>query len=312
MGDRASITGLVHTRDSAKTLERALVSLRWVDELIVVDMESRDDTLAIARRLADRVVGVPVAPRVDGVRNAQLELAAHEWIFVLDSDEYLAADASVLARGLVRAHGDRFDAFAIPRFNYIAGQLMRGSGWYPDHQVRLFRKGTVRWADRHHQPPTVLTGKSRQLTLTPPACLHLHHLNYTDLREFIRKQVEYALADQVPADPAAFDFRAYLAAARAQLAARADRDRDGDLSSALALLMAWHEVVRGLAHWDTLTPRPPLPPVVVLPDAPARLSWSARVRRGLAEHPQGARALRALARPLRAIAERLAPPGRRA
>ena len=71
--------------------------------------------------------------------------------------------------------------------------VMRGSGWYPDHQIRLFRKGTVRWSDTHHTPPQVTTGRARLMELRPPGCLHIHHRNYESLRHFAEKQLRYAL-----------------------------------------------------------------------------------------------------------------------
>lgn len=301
------ITGIVHTRNSAATLDRALASFRWVDELIVVDMESTDDTRRIAERYADCVLDVPFHHRVDGVRNDFLGLPRHDWVFVLDSDEYLAADAADASAALLREEGDRFDAFAIPRFNYIAGQVMRGSGWYPDHQIRLFRKGTVRWADSHHEAQTLLTGKHRQLTLTPPGCLHIHHQNYTDLRHFIRKQVDYALTDSYAGELSAFDFNEYVAAAHEQLALRSDRERDGDLSQALALLMAWNSIVRGLVHWDSLSPRPPLGGgrLTMLGETKTMPGWRASVYRYLCTHHRLAHALRTLARPVRMVASYL-------
>jgi glycosyltransferase involved in cell wall biosynthesis len=300
----ARVTGIIHARNAESTIERSLRSLRFVNELIVVDMESSDRTIALSEAIADRVVQTPLVPRVDGSRNSHLALARHEWIFVLDSDEYLAADAAEGVAALIARCGDRFDAVALPRFNYIADQVIRGSGWYPDHQVRLFRRGTVRWSDSHHQAPEVITGRGRVFTLTPPGCLHIHHLNYRDLRHFIRKQVDYALTDTYPDGRQAFDFVQYLAAAREQLALRTDPERDGDLSRALALLMAWDAVVRGLVHWDSVGRTFPLGDAVALPGAPRAFGWKVAVSRYLRTHHKTAGRLRAIVRPWRILASR--------
>jgi glycosyltransferase involved in cell wall biosynthesis len=301
------VSGIVHTRNSADTLERALSTLRWVDELLVVDMASDDGTVAIAERLADRVLRAPIVARVDDVRNEFLARAAHEWIFVLDSDEYLASDAANQVAALVRAHGGDVDAFGIPRFNFLAGQIMRGSGWYPDHQVRLFRRGTVRWPRAHHRAPDVLTGAHRLLRLSPPECLHIHHLGYRDLRHFIRTQVDCALDGRYDADPGRFDFADYVAAAHDHLALRRDVECDGDLSHALALLMAWDAIVRGLVHWDSLDPRPDLGLLVALPAAAARgVALRAPARDRLAPVRPAARLVRRLLRRARhALDERV-------
>jgi glycosyltransferase involved in cell wall biosynthesis len=265
MSTNTPITCIVHTRNSESTVEAALDSVAWADELLVVDMESEDRTREIAAGYATRILEAPVAPRVDGIRNRYLEEARHQWILVLDSDERLADDGEEAVRSLVAEAGTEIDAYAIPRFNTIAGQVMRGSGWYPDAQIRLFRKGTVRWHDVHHRGAEVLTGRARRRRLEPPGCLHIHHRNYESLAHFIRKQVDYALTDRYDDDPSAFRFEAYVSRAHENLAARRDPDHDGDLSHALSLLMAWNELVRGLVHWERLDPRPPLGEAAALP-----------------------------------------------
>jgi len=267
MSPNTPITCIVHTRNSEATVEAALASVAWADELLVVDMASEDRTREIAAKYGARILEAPETPRVDGIRDRYLAKASHEWILVLDSDERLADDGEEEVRSLVAEAGIDVDAFAIPRFNTIAGQVMRGSGWYPDHQVRLFRKGTVRWHDVHHGRGQVVTGHARRRKLQPPGCLHIHHHNYESLAHFIQKQLDYALTDRYDDAPAAFDFEEYVARAHESLAARRDPERDGDLSYALSLLMAWDAVVRGLLHWERLEPRPPLAAAVALPPA---------------------------------------------
>jgi glycosyltransferase involved in cell wall biosynthesis len=279
------VSAMVYTLDSERTLEKTLQSLTWVDELIVVDMGSTDLTLEIAARYAANIRMIPKAPRIDGVRNAALDFASHPWVLVVDSDEYLAEDAGEVLREYIHKYGARYDAFALPRFNTIAGQIMRGSLWYPDHQIRLFKKGTVQWSDTTHRLPVVTTGSHRLHYLKPPHCPHLHHRNYENLRHFIRKQLDYALTDNFDSDPEGFDFSAYVARAYENLAVRCDPDRDGDLSHALSLIMAWDEIVRGLIHWDLLERGPILGYLKALPVASCKVPWwRIRIRRWLFRH----------------------------
>ena len=276
---------ITHTRNSAHDLRRLLEGVRWVDEVIVVDMHSTDDTRKIAAGAGARVFDVDPAPRVDGIRNQFLKEASHPWILVLDSDEYLSQDAEPLVKSLMAECKGRYDAVAIPRFNRIGQHIMRGSGWYPDHQIRLFLKGAVQWPDAIHQPPSVLTGAERLLCLQPPNCLHIHHDNYEDLAEFIRRQVEYALSDNYSKDPSSFHPADYAAKAYSEFARRHDRGNDGDVSTALSTLMAWDQVVRCLVHWDSLSPRPSLeefftlPVTTSLPNEEANRQLAARDRR---------------------------------
>jgi len=299
----AGISAIVHTRNSAATLEKTLRSLLWADEIIVVDMASADGTLEIARSLAQRVLSIPEYPRVDGIRNRYLEEAKHEWILVLDSDEYLAADAATALRGLIASVGMKFDAFALPRFNTIAGQIMPGGPWYPDHQIRLFRKNTVQWSDNTHALPEVITGRHRLCELTPPDCPHIHHLNYPSLQDFIRRQLDYALRDNYDADPRNFDFSAAISRAYEVLAFCEDRENGGDLSHALALVLAWDAIMRALIHWDRLDPKPPLGLLTALPVATGRVPWwEVKLRRWFWRRHSLRFALRRIAYILRGIA----------
>ena len=267
MDKRRDLTVITHARDAAAGLAKLLPTVRWATEVVVIDMQSTDDTVAVARAAGARVLSTPVHPRVDSIRTRYLEEAKTDWIFVLDADEYLADDASEAVDRLLAEKGAGYDAFALPRFNRIGSHIMRSSGWYPDHQVRLFRRGCVRWPDATHRAPEVLTGAHR-LYLLPLNGLHIHHDNYANLRAVIERQLRYALQDAY--DPAAFDADHYASAAYAEFARRHDPAADGDLSRALATVMAWDKVMRGLIHWDQLDPKPPLDTFLTLPVAVAQ------------------------------------------
>lgn len=285
MDELGRVTVIVHARNAATELAKLLPSVRWAKEIVVVDMQSTDDTADVARAHGARVVPVELHPRVDAVRNRFLSAATSEWILVMDADEYLVDDGPELVAELIATHGERYDAFAIPRLNRIGSHVMRGSGWYPDQQIRLFRRGTVRWSDSTHRPPEVVTGRARMLVLEPPGCLHIHHDNYANLSEVIERQVRYALNDVY--DTEQYDPHRYAAAAAAAFARRHDPGADGDLSRALAVIMAWDQVIRGLIHWDRLADKPSLegfltPPVSAAAPAtrPSRLrSWLRAIRR---------------------------------
>ncbi|MBU1274612.1 MAG: glycosyltransferase family 2 protein [Proteobacteria bacterium] len=298
----AKITGIVHTRDSAATLEAALASLAWVDELMVVDMESSDHSVEIARRHGAVVHQVELVPRIDGVRNRFVAKASGDWVLVLDSDEYLSDDAPELVRGLIAKQGQSFDAFALPRYNYLGEQVMLGGGRHPDYQIRLFKRGAVLWPDAHHTPPVVTTGPGRLWEAPPGQGPHIHHRNYRDIRELISRQLDYALTDLYPGDPASFDFAAYLARAQQQMAMRSEPETDGDLSQAMALVMAWDAVMRGLIHWDSLEPRPPLNMLEAFPRAAGQVPrWEIRLRRFLGRHLALRHLLKAVQRRLAAL-----------
>lgn len=265
MTNTNAISLIVHTRNSAHVLPALLRTTAWCDERIVVDMVSTDATVELARAAGCRVVTIEQEPFHDRLRNRFLGQVTHPWTLVLDSDEYLASDAEEGLRAAVATSAVNVDAVSIPRFNTIAGRTLRGSGWYPDFQVRLFRSGSIRYSDAHHQTPQLVDPTRRVVRLEPPGCVHIHHENYASFVDFIERQTTYAATDIYDESPERFDFTSYLARAAQEFDNRLDSDADGDHAYALALLMYWNQIVRGLLHWERLGYRPPLPTEPPLP-----------------------------------------------
>jgi glycosyltransferase involved in cell wall biosynthesis len=140
------ISATIITLDEEANLGRCLASLRGVaDEVVVLDSGSKDRTEAIAREGGARFLRQPwlgYGPQ----KNAASDAAAHDWILSLDADEALsdALRASILR---LKEQGPGADAYEVNRLNWYCGTFLRHSGWYPDRKVRLWRKGSARWAD---------------------------------------------------------------------------------------------------------------------------------------------------------------------
>ncbi len=140
------ISAAIITLDEEENLGRCLASLRGVaDEVIVLDSGSTDGTERIAREggatfLSQRWLGY--GPQ----KNLAADRAAHGWILSLDADEALSDElrASILR---LKAEGPRADAYEVNRLNWYCGRFLRHSGWYPDRKIRLWRKGSARWAE---------------------------------------------------------------------------------------------------------------------------------------------------------------------
>ena len=137
---------VVITRNEAANIRAALESVRWADELVVVDSGSTDDTVRIARDLADRVV-VHGWEGYGAQKNHASRLAAHDWILSLDADERvsptLAREIRTLLDSEPAARGYRF-----PRVTRYLGRWIRSTDWYPDPQLRLYDRRAARWNDR--------------------------------------------------------------------------------------------------------------------------------------------------------------------
>ncbi len=148
------VTATVITFNEAAHIRAALASLSFADELIVVDSESTDDTVAIAREFTERVYVRPW-PGYVAQKNFAAEQASHDWIFSLDADERvsdpLAAQVRDVLGGGPAVHAGGTDGVAgyrIPRVTFHLGRWMRTTDWYPDYQLRLYDRRRARWAGR--------------------------------------------------------------------------------------------------------------------------------------------------------------------
>lgn len=141
------LTVTVITRNESAHIEAALKSVAWADERIVVDSGSTDDTVALARPLAHRVVTRDWRGFADQ-KNYAASLASHDWILSLDADERvtptLAAEIQALMASDPPAAGYR-----VPRVSFYLGTWIRGTDWYPDYQLRLYDRRRARWVGQY-------------------------------------------------------------------------------------------------------------------------------------------------------------------
>ncbi len=137
------LSATIITRNEAADVAAALESVRWADEIVVVDSGSTDDTVAIARQFTDRVV-VREWPGYAAQKNVAAALASHDWILSLDADERVTpALAAEIRQSL--ATEPPVAAFRVPRVTWHLGRWIRTTDWYPDHQTRLYDRGRARW-----------------------------------------------------------------------------------------------------------------------------------------------------------------------
>jgi (heptosyl)LPS beta-1,4-glucosyltransferase len=138
------LTLCVSTRNAGAELPGCLASVRgWVSEIVIVDMESSDDTLAIAEAHGALIVRVPAAGWAEPGRQAGIDAARCEWILVLDADERAGEGLRDVVAGFL-ARGD-VDGVWLPRQNFQFGWWVAGAGIWPDWQLRLFRRERASW-----------------------------------------------------------------------------------------------------------------------------------------------------------------------
>ena len=137
------LTVTVIARDEAHHIEDALASVRWADEIVVVDSGSTDGTAEMARRFTDRVI-VREWPGYAAQKDFAASSAAHDWILSVDADERVSPDLAAEIRKVLQSE-PREAAFRIPRMTRHFGRWLRTTDAYPDYQVRLYDRRRARW-----------------------------------------------------------------------------------------------------------------------------------------------------------------------
>ncbi len=169
-----TISAVVITLDEESRIEDCLRSVRFCDEVIVVDSGSRDATLERARPLADRV---EIHPFHDfaSQKNHAASLATSDWVLSLDADERVGDG---LRREILRAVEADAVGFEIPRLSNFFGHWLRHGGFHPDLQLRLWRRGRGRYRGWVHERVEVDGAVGR---LSEP----LIHFPYETVEEWI-------------------------------------------------------------------------------------------------------------------------------
>jgi glycosyltransferase involved in cell wall biosynthesis len=179
------VSAIVITRNSEPTIRRCIESLKWADEIVVVDSGSTDGTLEICRELGAAVHQTSDWPGHGPQKNRALDLARGTWIVSLDSDEWMTAELlAEVTRAIAGPEGKA--AFAIPRRSSFCGRFMRHSGWWPDYVVRLFRRDAARFSEDHTHDRLLINGATGKLKAP------IMHEAITDLDQMLLKMNLYS------------------------------------------------------------------------------------------------------------------------
>jgi glycosyltransferase involved in cell wall biosynthesis len=141
-----SLSLIVITKNEEASVARCLGSLRFADEIIVVDSGSSDRTVEIARAHGANVVSTTDWPGFGPQKARALSLARADWVISLDADEWIDASFIGLIKTAIADPGAPA-AYKMSRRSRFCGRIIRHSGWSPDYVVRLFRRGRARFSD---------------------------------------------------------------------------------------------------------------------------------------------------------------------
>jgi len=174
------ISATIITFNEESNIKAACESVSWADEIVVVDSESTDATRDVAANCGARVIVNPW-PGFGAQKQFAVDEAKYDWIFSLDADERVSEEL----RQSIAALGDepRADGYRISRRTFYQNRWIRGGGWYPDKQLRLFNRTKGHWKQRHiHESVTMNSGASVEdlggdlLHYTSPSAAHHHRM----------------------------------------------------------------------------------------------------------------------------------------
>lgn len=185
----SKVSGFVITYNSGPILDTCLRSLRFVDELIVVDKSSTDETPKIAARYADRLITVPWSPLPTETRLVAHDACSHDFLIYLDHDECLNVDGIRWVKE--HAHTHPGQVFRFPKCEYVMGRHDADAYYWPMMNVRAFRRGAAEFVATLHQEVGLLVPESDLHDIPYDTGVRIHNLSHRDAHQWIEKTNRY-------------------------------------------------------------------------------------------------------------------------
>jgi glycosyltransferase involved in cell wall biosynthesis len=250
------ITATIITFNEAENIRAACESVSWANEILVVDSESTDATREIAEECGARVI-TRAWPGFAAQKQFAVDEAKHDWIFSLDADERVSEELRHSIEDLLdtkeaQLEAQLADGYRIARRSFYMNRWIRGGGWYPDYQLRLFERSRGRWEGAYihesvkmNEGTRIETLKGDILHYSVRDAAHHHRMigeRYAPLaaRQMFEQGRRTSPLGIVTAAPAAF-IRSYLLKGGF---------RDGLAGYAIARFAAHHAYLKHLMLWE--------------------------------------------------------------
>ncbi len=184
----AKLSVVINARNEEKNLPKAIGSVKdLAGEIVVVDMESEDGTAALAEKLGAKVYSHKNVGYVEPARNFAISKATGDWVLILDADEEIPGHLAGVLKATLE-ESNPADYYRISRKNIIFGKWVKHTLWWPDYQIRFFKKGFVSWGDEIHSLPIT---KGKGTDFPAKEGLAITHYNYNFLDQYIERLFRY-------------------------------------------------------------------------------------------------------------------------
>jgi glycosyltransferase involved in cell wall biosynthesis len=188
--EKVPISVYVLTYNNRETIERCLKSLNWAEELVVVDSCSTDGTYEICKQYTNGVTQRKWPGHRDQYQYAA-DQTTRDWIMFVDADEEITTELAEEIRKVLGERTNDIDGFLVYRRTYYLGRWIRFGGWYPDCEIRLYRRDKGRWEGGLHAK-VVVDGKVGSLK---NQYLHYTYRDISDQMQTIDKYSQIAAED---------------------------------------------------------------------------------------------------------------------
>jgi len=139
------ISATIIVRNEEDNIANVCETVSWVDEIVIVDSDSSDKTVEIARRYTDKIFDREFKGYKDKHEYADAQTTG-DWIFWIDADERVTTELREAILALKdKADNELADGYRIARKTWYLDRWIKHSGWYPDYQMRLYRKDKSYW-----------------------------------------------------------------------------------------------------------------------------------------------------------------------
>lgn len=179
------LTAIIPTGNEIHNIEAVIASVKFADEIMIVDSFSTDGTFEKAQELATKVIRREYQYSASQ-KNWAIPQATHEWILLVDADERVTPDLEQEIKGILSEPKNDTIAYWIGRNNHFMGEHVRFSGWRNDKVIRLFKRDLCKYQDKQVHAEIIANGKVGTLKNK------LYHNTYTTFDAYVEKMNRYA------------------------------------------------------------------------------------------------------------------------
>ena len=175
---------VIIVKNEEENIADCLESVKWADEIVILDSFSQDRTCEICRKYTDKIYQSKFTS-FSLQKNMVLDRAGNDWVLSIDADERVSPELKARIVSAINDDSEEFSGYFIPRKNYFFGEWVRHCDLYPDYVLRLFKRSRGRFGDRIVHESVKLNGKAGYFDEP------LEHYTYRSIDDYIDRIKRY-------------------------------------------------------------------------------------------------------------------------